>query len=66
MPVGASGRIVIEVDPELKQELYSVLDEDGMKLKQWFLENVMDYLSHRRQLELPFFGEAGNTKDVTS
>ena len=37
MPVGKSGRIVIEIDPELKQELYLSLGQDESNLKNWFL-----------------------------
>jgi len=46
--VGRSGRIVIEIDPEQKQELYSALNRDGSSLKQWFLERVDAYLRDRR------------------
>ena len=52
MPVGRSGRIVVEMDPERKRELYAALEEDGSSLKQWFLERVDDYLRDRRQLSL--------------
>ena len=34
MPVGESGRIVIEIDPLLKQTLYSVLKDKGLNLKE--------------------------------
>lgn len=53
MPVGTSGRIVIEVDPDLKQELYSALDKEGLNLKQWFLSNAQAFLKDRAQLSLP-------------
>ncbi len=46
MAKGNSGRIVVEIDPELKNELYDALGEQGLNLKQWFLENVeISYLS---------------------
>ena len=54
MPVGNSGRIVIEMDPELKQELYRSLANDKLSLKEWFLENVDLYLSDKTQLPLEF------------
>ena len=44
MSIGNSGRIVIEVEPELKRQLYSALAKDGMTLKQWFLNNASSYL----------------------
>jgi len=52
MPRGESGRIVLEIEPELKQELYETLDKDGMSLKKWFIGQVRDYLSTRSQLKL--------------
>ncbi len=52
MSVGSSGRIVIEIDPVLKQELYAALDKDGSHLKHWFLKNVEGYLRGRSQFSL--------------
>jgi hypothetical protein len=52
MAVGPSGRIVIEVDPELKRELYSCLSSDQLSLRQWFLETARQYLATRGQLPL--------------
>ena len=54
MPRSESGRIVIEIEPALKQVLYETLDEDRTHLKKWFLENVNNYLSTRGQLKLSF------------
>jgi len=61
MPVGQSGRIVIEIDPELKQELYSALEDDGLTLKQWFLERVGEHLRNRNQLSLQLIFAEGDT-----
>ena len=47
--IGASGRIVIEVPPELKRELHSLLAQDGLTLKQWFIQQAEDYISRSRQ-----------------
>ena len=55
MPVGESGRIVIEIDPELKQELYGALTDQGLNLKQWFLDNAKQYLAQQIQPNLPLF-----------
>ncbi len=60
MPVGGSGRIVIEIYPELKQELYRALSEQGLNLKQWFLINAKQYLDQQIQPDLPFFEQALN------
>ena len=58
MAIGESGRIVIEIDPELKQELYGALAEQGLTLKQWFLLNAIQYLDQRIQPNLPLFDHA--------
>lgn len=60
MPVGQSGRIVIEMDPEQKQELYAALAEDGLSLKQWFLKQAHEYLKGRHQLALDLFVTDGD------
>jgi len=52
VPRGTSGRIVIEIDPALKDDLYETLQKEGINLKSWFLDNVKDYLSDRSQLKL--------------
>lgn len=52
MSVGSSGRIVIEVEPEFKRQLYSILARDGMTLKDWFLREAEDYLANTNQLRL--------------
>lgn len=52
MPKGPSGRIVIEIDPELKSELYDALEHEGLNLKQWFLDNLENFLKDRSQLSL--------------
>jgi len=57
MAKGTSGRIVIEIDPDLKQELYAALDKEDLKLKQWFLKNVEIYLRDRSQLSLLLMDE---------
>ena len=52
MAIGKSGRIVIEIDPDLKQELYQSLKLEDSCLKDWFLKSVKDYLSGKTQLQL--------------
>jgi len=64
MAKGNSGRLVIEIDPDLKQELYQALGNEGLNLKQWFLENVADYLEHQMQPELPLFNNNANSKEA--
>ncbi|HCK25588.1 MAG: hypothetical protein CL542_02015 [Alcanivorax sp.] len=49
MAKGKSGRLVIEIDPELKQELYRVLEKEGLSLKAFFLGNVKRLLTEKGQ-----------------
>lgn len=53
MARGPSGRIVIEVEPELKRELHSALVADGETLKDWFIAQARFFLRERRQPALP-------------
>lgn len=55
MAIGESGRVVVELDPELKRELHSALREDGKNLKDWMIENANLYLETRQQSSLPLF-----------
>ena len=52
MARGSSGRIIIEVDPGFKQELYDVLQKENLTLKEWFLNNAEKYLKDRGQMDL--------------
>jgi hypothetical protein len=52
MARGESGRIVLEIDPSEKKELYAALTRDGMTLKDWFLRSATDYLRERGQGQL--------------
>lgn len=53
MARGPSGRLVIDVDPNLKRDLHATLAADGSTLKDWFLQRVEDYLTQHRQPSLP-------------
>lgn len=57
MTIGTSGRIVIEIEPDLKQELHSTLRKDGMNLKKWFLNAANLYLAEKGQLQLDLRSE---------
>ena len=54
MAKGASGRVVIEVDPALKGALYAILERDGLTLKNWFVQRANKYVAERVQPSLPF------------
>lgn len=52
MARGDSGRIVLEIDPSEKEELYAAVTKDGMTLKDWFLRKASEYLRERNQPQL--------------
>jgi hypothetical protein len=56
MAVGKSGRIVLEVVPEMKQRLYSALALERKTLKEWFVLVAEEYILSQRQPRL--FGPA--------
>ena len=47
--VGKSGRIVLEVEPELKNRLYSVLALEQKTLKEWFVLVAKEYIQAQQQ-----------------
>lgn len=49
MAVGKSGRIVVDVEPKMKQRLYASLALDGKTLKEWFVAAGEKYILSRRQ-----------------
>lgn len=53
MPKGDSGRVVIEIEPNFKRQLYSALAAEGLTLKAWFIETATTYLHDREQPWLP-------------
>lgn len=62
MARSSSGRIVIEIDPEMKDELYQQLNKENLSLKSWFLEHVDDFLKGRQQLKLELHSTVLSTK----
>ena len=50
MSIGTSGRIVIEVDPNLKRVLYSNLAVRGFTLKEWFIANAESFIRDESQV----------------
>ena len=54
MAIGSSGRIVIEVDPGIKHDLYEALEREGLTLKHWFLRQAAEYVRASGQLPLVF------------
>lgn len=66
MARGASGRIVIEVDPALKNQLYKVLETEGLNMRDWFLANAANFLANRSQLGFDFLEAKTNEKGAKS
>lgn len=52
MSIGGSGRIVIEIDPATKRELYAALQRDQKTLKEWFLIRAEEYVTNSGQLSM--------------
>jgi len=59
MSIGSSGRIVIEVEPEVKRQLYATLAREGLTLKDWFLREAQDYVETSTQMPLDLASNAG-------
>ncbi len=58
MSIGSSGRIVIEVKPEVKRQLYATLAREGMTLKDWFLREAQNYMQAAIQMPLDLTSDA--------
>lgn len=52
MARGKSGRIVLEIDPEIKRKLYLSLEKDQMTLKEWFLDSAENFITNKNQTDL--------------
>lgn len=52
MSRGPSGRIVVEIDPELKRGLYTELARNRLTFKDWLITQVERYISESLQPSL--------------
>ena len=52
MPIGHSGRIVVELDPELKRDLHDALRRRGSNLKSWLVEQAEELLREDSKQQL--------------
>lgn len=48
MAQGKSGRVVVDLDPEFKEELHHTLKQQGTTLKQWFIGHAEAYCRNKR------------------
>lgn len=49
-----SGRVVVEMDPELKLALHAALAAEGLSLKEWLVQHAESFVRERRQPALAF------------
>lgn len=49
-----SGRVVVELDPDLKHALHAALAAQGMTLKEWMERSARDFVDAHRQPGLAF------------
>lgn len=47
-----SGRLVVDIDPELKLALHAALAGDGLSLKDWVMRQACEYVGARSQPQL--------------
>jgi hypothetical protein len=71
MARGSSGRIVVDMDPQIKGLLHARLAEEGLTLKDWFMHHVGSYLEDRSHPTLfppeelkSFFGATNESKNT--
>lgn len=64
MARGQSGRLVLEVDPELKRRLHARVAAEGRSLKDWFLEQAERYLSFPQPEQLSLIGPERNREEA--
>lgn len=58
MPQGKSGRIIIDVDPDFKEEVYQALRNQGFRsMKQWFVQQAEHICEESKQPSLSFAAE---------
>ena len=63
MPKGSSGRIVIEIDPIFKDELYTALKKEELNMKEWFLSSAEQFLKNRSQMSLALVSDGRQISD---
>ncbi|HGH5996685.1 TPA: hypothetical protein ACJI8Q_001789 [Morganella morganii] len=57
MAKGESGRIVLEVEPELKKALYSILAMEQKTLKDWFVDKAQKYIKENKSFLIQSFSK---------
>lgn len=57
MAKGESGRIVLEVEPELKKALYSILAMEQQTLKDWFVDKAQKHIKEKKTVLIQSFSK---------
>lgn len=57
MAKGESGRIVLEVEPELKKALYSILAMEQQTLKDWFVDKAQKHIKEKKSFLIQSFSK---------
>ena len=52
MARGKSGRVVLEIDPELKRQLYVALELKQKTMKEWFVSEAESFICDHNQASL--------------
>lgn len=52
MARGKSGRVVLEIDPELKRRLYATLETSQQTMKEWFIREAEELVYGEKQPSL--------------
>ena len=52
MARGKSGRVVLEIDPELKRQLYATLENKQQTMKDWFVKEAEGFIYGETQPSL--------------
>lgn len=52
MARGKSGRIVLEIDPEMKRKLYLTLEQNQKTMKEWFVKEANDLIYNITEKEI--------------
>lgn len=52
MARGKSGRVVLEIDPELKRRLYATLETNQQTMKEWFIREAEELVYGENQPSL--------------
>ena len=50
MARGKSGRVVLEIDPDLKRKLYATLENQQQTMKDWFVREAEGLIYGEKQI----------------